>query len=55
MREAMGRLSDYPKIALFVIKENRRAIDFYTRYGFCPDGREGMTQLGAAVVRMIRK
>ncbi len=55
MQEAMHYLSDYPQIALFVIKDNQRAIDFYTRYGFRVDGQEGMTQIGAAVARMVLK
>lgn len=55
MQEAMQYLSDYPQIALFVIKGNQRAIDFYTRYGFRFDGHEGMTQIGATAVRMVLK
>ena len=55
MQEAMQFLSDYPQIALFVIKDNQRAIDFYTRYGFRFDGQEGMTQIGATVARMVLK
>ena len=55
MQEAMQYLSDYPQIALFVIKDNQRAIDFYTRYGFRFDGQEGMTQIGATVARMVLK
>ena len=55
MQEAMQYLSGYPQIALFVIKENQRAIEFYTRYGFRFDGQEGMTQIGATVARMVLK
>ena len=55
MQEAMQYLSDYPHIVLFVIKDNQRAIDFYTRYGFRFDGQEGMTQIGATVARMVLK
>ena len=55
MQEAMKYLSGYPQIALFVIKDNQRAIDFYTRYGFRFDGQEGMTQVGATVERMVFK
>lgn len=55
MQEAMEYLSGYPQIALFVIKDNQRAIDFYTRYGFRFDGQEGMTQIGATVARMVLK
>ena len=55
MQEAMQYLSDYPYIVLFVIKDNQRAIDFYTRYGFRFDGQEGITQIGATVARMVLK
>ena len=53
MQEAVNHLSGYSQIALFVIKDNQRAIDFYTRYGFRFDGQEGMSQVGATVARMI--
>ena len=53
MQEAMKNLSGYSQIALFVIKDNQRAIDFYTRYGFRFDGQEGMSQVGVTVARMI--
>ena len=53
MQEAMKYLSGYPQIALFVIKDNQRAIEFYTRYGFRFDGQEGMSQVGVPVARMI--
>ena len=53
MQEAVKSLCGYSQIALFVIKGNQRAIDFYTRYGFRFDGREGMSQVGATVARMI--
>ncbi len=53
MQEAMKHLSNYSQTAVFVIKGNRRAIDFYTRYGFRFDGHEGMSQIGATVARMV--
>ena len=52
MQEAVKYLSGYSQIALFVIKDNQRAIDFYTRIGFCFDGQEGMSQVGVTVARM---
>ncbi|MBR6862756.1 MAG: GNAT family N-acetyltransferase [Acidaminococcaceae bacterium] len=55
MQEAMKSLSGYSQIALFVIKDNQRAIDFYSRYGFRFDGQEGMSQVGVTVARMILK
>lgn len=53
MREALLRLKEYPRIAIWVLRENERAIGFYKRYGFRFDGHQGMTQIGAAAVRMI--
>ena len=53
MQEAVKHLSGYSQIALFVIKGNQRAINFYTRYGFRFDGQEGMSQVGVTVARMI--
>ncbi|MBR4435118.1 MAG: GNAT family N-acetyltransferase [Clostridia bacterium] len=54
MQEAVQILSDYPQIALFVIKGNQRAIGFYTRYGFRFDGQERMSsRLGVTVARMV--
>ena len=53
MQEAMKCLSSYSQTAVFVIKGNRRAIDFYTRYGFSFDGQEGMSQIGVTVARMV--
>lgn len=53
MQEAMKHLNGYSQTAVFVIKGNRRAIDFYTRYGFRFDGQEGMSQVGATVARMV--
>ena len=55
MQEAVQRLSGYSQIALFVIKDNRRAIDFYTRYGFRFDGQVGLSQVGVTVARMVLK
>ena len=55
MQEAVKHLSGYSQIALFVIKGNQRAINFYTRYGFRFDGQEGMSQVGVPVARMILK
>ena len=53
MQEAMKQLSSYSKTAVFVIKGNQRAIDFYIRYGFIFDGQEGMSQIGVTVARMV--
>lgn len=43
------------KIALWVLKDNTRAIRFYEKYGFRADGREKTVSLGSPVpaIRMI--
>jgi len=55
MQEALSQLADYPKIAVWVLKDNKRAINFYKRCGYRLDGREEILQLGSPVteVRMI--
>ncbi len=47
---------DYPAVALWVLKGNKRAIRFYEKCGFCLDGREEEIKLGSPIVevRMIR-
>ena len=51
----MFQLRPYRKIAVWVLKENLRAIRFYERCGFRPDGREETLQLGSPIteIRMI--
>ncbi len=46
MNAALERLSDYKKIALWVLKGNNKAIEFYEKYGFCFDGTEQKIMLG---------
>lgn len=52
--EALSRLSQ-PKVCLWVLKDNLRAIRFYEKYGFRADGREKTLTLGTPVqvIRMI--
>lgn len=52
MNEAMRRLQQYPRVALWVLKGNGRAIRFYERYGFRFDGAESVNALGTEL-RMI--
>jgi len=40
MDYALEQLKDYPQICLWVLKENKRAIRFYEKFGFTPDGEE---------------
>ncbi len=55
MDAALEKLSAYPAVCLWVLKDNRRAIRFYEKCGFVPDGAE---QYSAAVkateIRMAR-
>lgn len=46
MNAAFQKLSAYPKIVLWVLKGNDRAIRFYERYGFRFDGTEKEIKLG---------
>ena len=52
MREGLAQLKDYPQIAVWVLKENERAIKFYERCGFRFDGREETLELGSPVVEI---
>ena len=54
MQASLGEL-DYPMIALWVLKENGRAIRFYEKCGFQLDGREEEINLCGPIkeVRMI--
>ena len=55
MQAALSELADYSKIAVWVLKENTRAIRFYERCGYRFDGREQIIELGSPVVaaRMV--
>ena len=55
MKEALGRLSRYPSAALWVLADNHRAIRFYEKQGFVPDGTEQTVTLGKPLreIRMI--
>ncbi|MBQ9212256.1 MAG: GNAT family N-acetyltransferase [Clostridia bacterium] len=57
MQAALSRLADYPEIAVWVLKDNKRAIKFYERCGYRFDGREEILDLGSPVVeaRMLLK
>ena len=55
MNAALNELSDYNKVAVWVLKGNERAISFYKRYGFHFDGTEAEIMLGTpnTELRMI--
>lgn len=51
---ALEQLSSYPKIGLWVLKENPRAIRFYEKCGFRTTGEEKpLPSVGATEIRMI--
>lgn len=51
---AIRTFSDYPKVLLWVLKENKRAIRFYEKCGFRPDGEESyLAALNASEIRMV--
>lgn len=56
MKAALERLAGYPEIGLWVLKDNGRAIRFYEKQGFSPDGEtlwSGNVQ--AWEIRMARR
>lgn len=55
MNAALAHLTEYPKIALWVLKGNEKAIRFYERYGFRFDGTQQEIRLGTpnTELRMI--
>ena len=55
MTAALDKLAEYKEIALWVLKDNKRAIRFYERIGYRFDGREETIVLGSPVIeaRMI--
>ena len=56
MKAGLDQLKAYPRICLWVLKENKRAIRFYGKCGFAPDGEEKYDpKIGAAEIRMTRR
>ncbi|MBQ4436754.1 MAG: GNAT family N-acetyltransferase, partial [Clostridia bacterium] len=56
MEAGLEQLMEYPQVCLWVLKENRRAIRFYEKSGFCPDGEEMFSPtVAAAEIRMVLK
>ena len=56
MEAALEQMKEYPEIRLWVLKENKRAIRFYQKCGFCPDGEEIYSpRPGATEIRMALK
>lgn len=57
MEAALANLSGYSRACVWVLRGNERAIRFYRRCGFSPDGVEKTLKLGseATELRMIRE
>ena len=56
MEAGLKQLAAYPRICLWVLKENQRAIRFYEKCGFSPDGEEIVSaNIGATEIRMVLK
>lgn len=56
MEAGLEQLKEYPEICLWVLKENKRAIRFYEKYGFYADGEELYSpKIEAAEIRMSRR
>lgn len=56
MKAGLEQLKNDPKIILWVLKENKRAIHFYEKCGFTPDGEEMVSpNIGATEIRMVLK
>lgn len=52
MQAALRALSDYPKVCLWVLKGNERAIRFYEKCGFQFDGTERTIILGKKCTKL---
>ena len=54
MEAGLEQLKEYPRICLWVLKENTRAIRFYEKCGFIPDGEEMFSpNIRAVEIRMV--
>ena len=54
MEAGLAQLKDYPEICLWVLRENRRAIRFYEKCGFLPNGDESYSpNCQAEEIRMV--
>lgn len=56
MEAGLRQLGAYPTVCLWVLKENGRAIRFYEKCGFRPDGTESFhPNISAEELRMVRE
>ena len=53
MNTALQMLKEYKRVCVWALKENHRAIRFYEKCGFLPDGKEMLnTRIDAKEIRM---
>ncbi|MBO4422329.1 MAG: GNAT family N-acetyltransferase [Clostridia bacterium] len=57
MDAALGLLSEYPQVAVWVLQGNERAIRFYQKCGFCFDGKKEIKTIGKDIteLRMVMR
>lgn len=57
MDAALEKLAGVDRVALWVLKDNKRAIRFYEKCGFAADGTEKPISLGTEIteIRMVRE
>ena len=56
MEAGLEQLRRFPSVCLWVLRENARAVRFYRKCGFVPDGAELVSpRVGAAEIRMVRQ
>ena len=54
MEAGLEQLKEYPRVCLWVLKENRRAVRFYEKCGYRADGEEKyLPSVEAAEIRMV--
>ena len=54
MDAGLEKLKAYPRVCLWVLKENKRAVRFYEKCGFLPDGKGKYSdRVKAAEIRMV--
>ena len=54
MEAGLEQLKEYPRVCLWVLKENRRAVRFYEKCGYRADGEEKyLSSVEAAEIRMV--
>lgn len=54
MNAGLEQLNEFSQVCLWVLKENKRAIRFYQKCGFCPNGEEMVSSnIDASEIKMV--